>query len=459
MLRFGTDGVRGDADADLTSPLVVALGRAAARVLRADAAEARTAQRGSHTYGTERFFVGRDTRPSGERIERDLAAGLALEGAQVVSLGVVPTPETAYVAQRENAPAAVISASHNVWTDNGVKLLAAGGKKLTDDVEQAIERELESLVADTTTPPVPTYEKADRTDDYLAHLLGALDGRRLNGLAVVLDCANGAAYKVGPKLFRDAGAQVTVLHALHDGRSINDQCGSTYPQSLQEKVRANGADIGLALDGDADRVIAIDETGEIVDGDQIMTALALDMHERGGLPNNAIAVTVMSNLGLRRALAAAGIGIVETAVGDRNVLVALAEHGLALGGEQSGHVILPQLATTGDGLLTGLLLCDLAVRRGVRASALAARMHRLPQVLDNVRVQSKPDLSTAADLAREIATVERELGDSGRVLVRTSGTEPLVRVMVEAETAELAAATAARLRKAVEKAYPADQNS
>ncbi len=442
MLRFGTDGVRGDADADLTSPLVVALGRAAARVL-----------------GTGRFFVGRDTRPSGERIERDVAVGLALEGAQVVSLGVVPTPETAYVAQRENAPAAVISASHNVWTDNGVKLLAAGGTKLTDDLEQAIERELDALVDDTTAAPVPTYEKVDRTDDYLAHLLGALDGRRLNGLNVVLDCANGAAYKVGPKLFRDAGAQVTVLHALHDGRSINDQCGSTYPQSLQEKVRANGADIGLALDGDADRVIAIDETGEIVDGDHIMTALAIDMHERAALPNGAIAVTVMSNLGLRRALAAAGIGIVETAVGDRNVLVALAEHGLALGGEQSGHVILPRLATTGDGLLTGLLLCDLAVRRGERASALAARMHRLPQVLDNVRVSSKPDLATAPDLAREIATVERELGDSGRVLVRTSGTEPLVRVMVEAETAELAAATAARLRKAVEKAFPADQNS
>jgi phosphoglucosamine mutase len=441
VLRFGTDGVRGDADADLPTPFVVALGRAAARVL-----------------GPGEFVVGRDTRASGPRIERDLAHGLTLEGATVLSVGVMPTPGIAYVAQRDGAPAAVISASHNPWHDNGIKLLAAGGRKLADAVEEEVEVALEAcydpVVPDPEGPAVPDGAEEQRAaDDYVAHLAGALGGRSLGGLRVVLDCANGAASEVGPRALAAAGAEVVVVHAAPDGRNINDRCGSTHPAALQEAVARAGADLGLALDGDADRVLAVDETGALVDGDQIMTALALDLDARGALPERTIAVTVMSNLGLHRALAAHGLGAVVTPVGDRNVLVALEEHGLALGGEQSGHVILPAHATTGDGLLTGLLLCDLVVRLRRPLSHVAAVMTRLPQVLENVRVARRPDLDAADGLWQEVRAVEAELGDRGRVLVRASGTEPVVRVMVEAETHDEAEAAVQRLVAAVVRAF------
>jgi phosphoglucosamine mutase len=437
VLRFGTDGVRGDAEADLTDDLIRALGQAAARVL-----------------GADRFVVGRDTRESGPRIEDALLEGLSDAGAQATSLGVMPTPGVAYFAQHDNAAAAVISASHNAWSDNGVKLLAVGGRKLPDDVEAAIERQLEETRADSTAERFVAWTQAEhRGVEYVEHLVAALEGRTLDGMRVVVDCANGAAHQVGPAAFRASSADVVVLNADPNGRNINANCGSTSPDRLRAAVREHRADIGLALDGDADRVIAADERGELVDGDQIMTALAIDLHARGNLRNDAIAVTVMSNLGLRKALAAAGIAVVETPVGDRNVLAALEEHDLVLGGEQSGHVILRDLATTGDGVLTGLVICDLMRRTGAPLSRVAAQMERFPQVLVNVPVARRPDLDRAGDLRAVIATLEAALADRGRVLVRASGTEPVVRVMVEAPTEDEARAAVSTLREAVETAF------
>jgi phosphoglucosamine mutase len=440
VLRFGTDGVRGDADADLTTPLIVAFGRAAARVL-----------------GAQTFLIGRDTRESGPRIEADLGRGLAAEGANVVALGVAPTPAIAFLAQRAGAPAAIVSASHNPWNDNGVKLIGADGRKLGDEAEAAIEAELLALIAQPGAQAASeSRSTADAVtpvrdlDAYLEHLLAALDGRSLRGLRVVIDCANGAASDMGPRALRGAGAEVEVLHATPDGRNINDGCGSTDPSELQRLVVEHGADLGLALDGDADRVVAVDEHGELVDGDQIMVMTALDWHERGMLRNDAIAVTVMSNLGLRRALATAGVAIVETPVGDRSVTAAMAERDLAIGGEQSGHIVFADLATTGDGVLTGLIVCDLVARHGAALSTLAAAMIRLPQVLVNVRLERKVDLAAELGVLDAVRTVEAELGDRGRVLVRSSGTEPVLRVMVEAPTPAEAEASAARIVTAIE---------
>jgi len=433
VLRFGTDGVRGDADADLTSPLVVALGRAATRVL-----------------GVREFLVGRDTRESGPRIVADLARGFTAEGAHVTSLGVAPTPAVAFLAQQHGVPAAIVSASHNPWTDNGVKIVAADGRKLADAVEEAIETEMLAHVDDSVGPSTEGADsgRAD-LDAYVAHLLGALDGRSLTGLHVVLDCANGAASELGPRALTAAGARVDVINAQPDGRNINAGCGSTYPEGLQRAVREAGADLGLALDGDADRVLAVDERGGLVDGDQIMVMTALDWHERGTLRGDAIVVTVMSNLGLRRALTAAGVDIVETPVGDRHVVAAMAERNLPIGGEQSGHIVFADLATTGDGVLTGLIVADLVARRGVPLSAQAAAMTRLPQVLVNVRLSGPVDLERAS-VRDAVQQVEAELGERGRIVVRPSGTEPLVRVMVEAPTESEASAAAARVQAALE---------
>jgi len=434
MLRFGTDGVRGDADADLTPPLVEALGRAAARVL-----------------GVDRFVVGRDTRASGPRLVADQTGGFAAEGARVLSLGVAPTPAVAFVAQRSGVPGAIVSASHNPWTDNGVKIVGGDGRKLPDAVEAAIEAEMLAIASAPSAPfaDANVSDDSEDVDAYVAHLLGALDGRTLAGLHIVLDCANGAASEIGPRVLTAAGARVDVINARPDGRNINADCGSTYPERLQRAVCDASADLGLALDGDADRVLAADERGDLVDGDQIMVMTALDWHERGTLRDDAIVVTVMSNLGLRRALADAGVGIVETPVGDRHVVAAMAQRNLAIGGEQSGHIVFADLATTGDGLLTGLLVADLVARRGQPLSALAARMTRLPQVLVNVRLTGPADLD-AAPIRAAIAEVERDLGERGRVMVRASGTEPVVRVMVEAPTEAEASAAAARVRAALE---------
>jgi len=439
VLRFGTDGVRGDADTDLSTPLVVALGRAAARVI-----------------GAAEFVVGRDTRESGPRIEADLVRGLTADGARVRSLGVASTPAVAFVAQRADLPAAIVSASHNPWSDNGVKLLSRDGRKLAPDIEAAIETQAGALFDPALTgaaagsglsTPAPDPE-AD-LDLYVRHLLSALDGRTLDGLHVVVDCANGAASELGPRALVAAGARVDVINAQPDGRNINAACGSTYPAHLQRAVVERNANLGLAFDGDADRVVAVDERGELVDGDQIMVMTALDWHQRAILRHDAIAVTVMSNLGLRRALTAAGVDIVETPVGDRNVIAAMADHDLVIGGEQSGHIVFADLATTGDGVLTGLIVGDLLVRHAVPMSTLAAGMTRLPQVLVNVRLAPGVDLELPAvrDAARR---VETDLGERGRLVLRRSGTEPVVRVMVEAPTEAEAASAAAQVRAALE---------
>jgi phosphoglucosamine mutase len=434
VLRFGTDGVRGNAETELHSAYVVALGRAAAQVLGTAAP----------------LLIGRDTRESGPRIEADLARGFAAEGGRVVSLGVLPTPAVAFASQSRGAPAAVISASHNPWADNGIKLFAAGGLKIDDATQAAVETALVACVAEALDPPaaVATAD-SEALAAYVAHLAAALDGRRLDGLRIVLDTAHGAASGVAPAAFRALGAEVVVLHDDPDGRNINEACGSTHPEALQHEVVARSAALGLAFDGDADRCLAVDEQGNLVDGDQIIVALALDLAARGLLRGDAAVVTVMSNLGLRRALGAAGIGVVETPVGDRAVLAAIEDGGYVLGGEQSGHVILRDRATTGDGTLTGIVFADVVARRGGSTAAVAAQMQVAPQVLRNVPTARRIDLAAADELWAEVRAVEAELGDGGRVLVRASGTEPLVRVMVEAPTEAIADAAALRLAAVV----------
>jgi phosphoglucosamine mutase len=429
-MRFGTDGVRGVANTDLTASFALDLGRAAARILG----------------GTE-AVVGGDTRVSTAMLEAAFVAGLASEGVVVHRLGVVPTPVVAFEAARRGCLGAMISASHNEYRDNGIKLFARGGTKLTDDVEERIE-------ADVLALPRPAGEPAQLVDVedspvYRDHVLAALEGRRLDGLRIVVDCANGAASGVAEPLFRAAGADVVVIHADPDGRNINAGCGATDTASLAAAVVEHGADLGLALDGDADRLLAVDHTGALVDGDHLIAICALDMRARGVLVDDTVVVTVMTNLGFRLAMEEAGVHVVVTAVGDRYVLEALAAGPYSLGGEQSGHVIFPDTATTGDGLLTGIVLCD-AVRRAGRplAELAAAAMTRLPQILVNVPVAA-PMPDAADRVADEIAEVEAELGSRGRVLVRPSGTEPLVRVMVEAPTQHGADAGAETIAAAV----------
>jgi phosphoglucosamine mutase len=453
VLRFGTDGVRGDADHDLPGPFIVALARATARVLR-----------------PQRVLIGRDTRASGPRLVAELAAGLRAEGVTPVQLGVLPTPAIAFIAARDGDPAAIVSASHNRWSDNGVKVIGADGRKLPDGAEDDIERELEALVgatavlaaeadAGSTGAGAPGFDAdAASGDAYVEHLLSTLGGRSLTSLRVVVDCAHGAGFDLGPRTLRAAGARVEVLHAQPDGRNINDQCGSTHPDALQRAVVEIGAHLGLALDGDGDRVLAVDERGELVDGDQIMTMCAIDMHARGALRNDSIAVTVMSNLGLRRALRGADVDVFETPVGDRHVVAAMQEHDLALGGEQSGHIVFADFATTGDGLLTGLQVADLVNRSGRPLSELASLMRRVPQVLVNVRVQRRVDVGGSAALGAAVRDVERELGNGGRVLVRGSGTEPLVRIMIEADEQGVADSLAARLQAVVVAEFGGDAN-
>jgi phosphoglucosamine mutase len=442
-LRFGTDGVRGHAD-ELTDELVTALGRAAARVLAP----------ALRTSPGERFVIGRDPRASGPRIEASLVRGLAADGVAAELIGVAPTPAVAWIAAARGVPAAMISASHNPFHDNGIKFFAPGGRKLSDDVEQRLEDTLDELVgvpvpAATALAPEPGAGDLDR---YELAVAASIAPRTLDGLRVVIDCANGAASNVAPRVLERVGVGLDVLHADPDGRNINDACGSTHPEELAKAVIRSGADAGLAFDGDADRVLAVDETGSLVDGDHLIAICARDLRDRDRLRHDTVVVTVMTNLGFRLAMAEDGITVVETNVGDRYVLEALEEGGFSLGGEQSGHVIFRDLATTGDGLLTGLQVLDVLARRGQPFSELARQaMTSLPQVLRNVVVGRRdPDLVDT--IAPEIAAVEAELGATGRVLVRPSGTEPLVRVMVEAADADQAEAAAARLAHAVEQA-------
>ena len=432
-LRFGTDGVRGVANAELTPELVLALGRAAARVL-----------------GAATMAVGRDTRASSPMLQAALTAGLASEGVTVRDLGVAPTPAVAF-----HGAGAMVSASHNPFPDNGIKFFAPGGRKLTDEVEGRLEAELDRIVHGGGAADAPTGAAVGRVetagiDEYVDHVVASVDGRTLAGLRVVVDCANGAAGLAAPAALRRLGVDLTVVHDTPDGTNINEGCGSTHPADLQHAVVEHGADAGLAFDGDADRVIAVDAAGNVVDGDQLIAVCALDRRDRGLLVDDTVVVTVMTNLGFRLAMLEHGVKVVETQVGDRYVLQALEEGGWSLGGEQSGHVIFRDLATTGDGLLTGVQVLDAMARSHRPLADLAGVMTKLPQVLRNVRLDAKVQ-DIEGRIASDIAAVEAELGDRGRVLVRPSGTEPVVRVMVEAPTAEQADAAAARLTAAVER--------
>jgi phosphoglucosamine mutase len=448
VLRFGTDGVRGRALTELTLEYATWLGRAAAEVL-----------------GGGEWLIGRDTRESGPDLEAAFAAGLVAGGASPVFVGVAPTPAVAHLSSSRRLPAAMITASHNPWHDNGIKIFAPGGLKLSDDVERSIEEALERVAALGPIDPSPlSSDGADAGDveighaghtDYVAHLAGLFPAGVLAGARLVLDCANGAMSDVAPALARSLGADVVVTHASPDGRNINDHCGATSPASLAETVVAEGAHLGLAFDGDGDRVIAVDHLGNVVDGDRLIALAALQLREEGHLVDDTVVVTVMTNLGFRRAMERQGIHVVETAVGDRYVLEALDAGGYAVGGEQSGHIIYRRLATTGDGLLAGLRLAEHVVQRGRPLADLAGEvMTSYPQVLVNVRVAERHP-HVADELAAEIATAEAGLAGEGRILVRASGTEPLVRVMVEAATDELARQTADALADVVRERFAA----
>ncbi|MGD0982257.1 MAG: phosphoglucosamine mutase [Acidimicrobiales bacterium] len=440
--RFGTDGIRGVAGADLTPELALALGRAAARILPGSP-----------------FLLGRDTRQSGTMIQSALAAGMTAEGADVVDVGVIPTPGLAWLAADRALPAAMVSASHNPFGDNGIKLLGAGGTKLATEVEVAIQDDLDGLTSPAATAGAsPSSQRAARAGlgavradpdalwTYADHLVDAVDSGARLGLEVVIDCANGAASVVAPAVLERLGISHKVLSAEPNGVNINAGCGSTHLQPLQEAVVASGADLGVALDGDADRVLAVDHKGDLVDGDQLLAMFAFDLSERGLLSGSSIVVTVMSNLGLRQALAARGIGVVETPVGDRYVSDAIEANDLQLGGEQSGHLVFRRHGMTGDGILTALFLIELVARsRRPLADLAAGAMTRLPQVLRNVHVADTSHLASAASVWEEVSLVESELGSNGRVLLRASGTESLVRVMAEAPTHELANEVVERL--------------
>jgi phosphoglucosamine mutase len=443
---FGTDGVRGLANRELTADLALGLAQAAAAVLTQGrhADELRAAGRRPVAV------VARDPRVSGEFLTAAVSAGLASSGVDVLDAGVIPTPATAFLIDSIRADFGVmISASHNPAPDNGIKFFSFGGTKLPDQVEDRIESYLGSPKLAPTGDGVGRIRRfADAEDRYVVHLLGTLP-HRLDGLKVVLDCAHGAAAGVSPETFRDAGAEVVVIGADPDGMNINDGVGSTHLEQLQRAVLEHGADVGIAHDGDADRCLAIDGDGNVVDGDRIMAILAVSMQERGTLTDDTLVVTVMSNLGLKRAMAERGIRVVETKVGDRYVLEALGEGGYALGGEQSGHVIMSEFATTGDGVLTGLHLVAEMARTGKSLAELASVMTVYPQVLVNVRGVDHHALNDDSEIAAAVTRAEAELGDSGRVLLRPSGTEPLVRVLVEAAVQADAEAHANRLADVV----------
>ncbi|MBD8206334.1 MULTISPECIES: phosphoglucosamine mutase [unclassified Microbacterium] len=446
MPLFGTDGVRGLANGLLTAELALHLAQATAVVLgQGRSAEARKAEGRRLTA-----VVARDPRVSGEFLAAAVAAGLASSGVDVLDAGVIPTPATAFLIADHDADFGVmVSASHNPAPDNGIKIFARGGTKLPDEVEQRIEQALEGERLQPTGAGVGRIRRfADAEDRYVLHLLGSLP-HRLDGIHVVLDCAHGAAAGVSPETFKDAGATVTVIGAEPDGLNINDGVGSTHLDVLAEAVVRLGADVGIAHDGDADRCLAVDAQGNIVDGDQIMAILAVAMKQRGALVDDTLVATVMSNLGLHRAMEAHGIRVLQTGVGDRYVLEAMNEGGYSLGGEQSGHVIMSRFATTGDGLLTGLHLVAEMARQGKTLGELASIMTVYPQVLVNVRGVDRDGVHDHA-VQEAVAAATAELGDSGRVLLRASGTEQLVRVMVEAASEEDARAHADRLAEVVQ---------
>ena len=431
MLHFGTDGVRGVAIDELTPELARDLARATSRVLQPAA-----------------VVIGRDTRESGPALEKAIIDGCAAEGVPVYLLGVAPTPAVAFASERNGWVGIAITASHNPWADNGIKVFASGGVKL-DDVEQIeIERVWHALTAEPAPVALGTVHDASHiVAEYATHRFNIIGGS-LAGLSVVLDCAHGAMSSVAAEVFHVAGASVEVINASPDGRNINEQCGATSPQSLAQHVIATRADLGIAFDGDGDRLMAVTATGRVIDGDYLMAIAALDLSSRGLLRNKGVAVTVMSNLGFHHAMRNHDVDVVVTPVGDRNVLVALDEYDFVLGGEQSGHIVHRAHATTGDGLLAALVLCEYLVRSKESLDEAVTIMETYPQVLINVRTENRVH-DPVADIASQIAAAEKELGDEGRILVRASGTEPLVRVMVEAANESLAHSTAEALALAL----------
>lgn len=443
---FGTDGVRGLANGHLTAELALDLSVAAAHVLGEAGVFKDSVDHGRRPVAV----VGRDTRISGEFLEAAVVAGLASAGVDVLLLGVLPTPGVAYLTGALDADLGVmLSASHNPMPDNGIKFLARGGVKLDDAIEAAIEKRLREPWDRPTgggVGRVTTYD--DAVPDYVKHLVGTLSNS-LDGIKVVLDCAHGAAFEAGPKALRDAGANVVAICVDPDGLNINDGCGSTHLEVLQKAVLAHGADLGFAVDGDADRCLAVDHEGNIVDGDQILAILALAMRDAGTLKSDTVVATVMSNLGFVQALRGERVDVRQTKVGDRYVLEEMKAGGYSLGGEQSGHVIMSDFATTGDGVLTALHVLSRMAEKKASLATLADVMTRLPQILVNVPDVDKARADDDVVLAAAVAEAEAELGESGRVLLRSSGTEPLVRVMVEAATAEQAGAVANRLASVV----------
>ncbi|MCJ0890748.1 phosphoglucosamine mutase [Rhodococcus sp. ARC_M5] len=440
---FGTDGVRGLAGGVLTAELALRIARAAAAVLA------------PNVDGTRRVaVVGRDPRVSGAMLSAAVSAGLTASGVDVIDVGVLPTPAVAFLtAEYDAALGVMISASHNAMPDNGIKIFAAGGHKLDDDVEDRIEAALDpegrsrndAQPFDAIGAAIGRIDVAhDAAARYTTHLADSV-AHRLDGVTVVVDCSHGAASVVGPDIYRRAGATVVAINAEPDGININDGCGSTHLEGLQKAVVEHGADLGIAHDGDADRCLAVDASGSVVDGDAIMTVLAIAMHDAGQLTDDTLVATVMSNLGLHIAMREAGITLRTTAVGDRYVLEELRRGGFALGGEQSGHVVLPAVGTTGDGIATALRLMERMAQTGRSLADLASAMRTLPQVLINVRVSDKAAVSSAPSVSEAVASAERELGESGRVLLRPSGTEQLVRVMVEASELDVATRLAEEL--------------
>ncbi|MGV0362302.1 phosphoglucosamine mutase [Corynebacterium minutissimum] len=440
---FGTDGVRGLANKKLTPILALRLGQAAAEVFTSD----------RESYERRPLaIIGRDPRVSGEMLDAAIASGLASRGVDVVRVGVLPTPAIAFLTDDFGADLGVmISASHNPMPDNGIKFFSAGGKKLPDEVEDRIQAAMDNLTEDGPTATKIgriISEAPDGRERYLKHLAEVVT-TDLSGIKVVVDTANGAASKVAPEAYAAAGAEVIAIHNKPNAFNINEDCGSTHIDKTQEAVVEHGADLGLAHDGDADRCLAVDAEGNVVDGDQIMALLAVGMKEENDLRFNTLVATVMSNLGLKIAMKEQGIEVKETAVGDRYVLEELNRGDFSLGGEQSGHVVLPDDCTTGDGTLTGLSIMARMAKSGQSLKELASVMTVLPQVLINVPVSDKAAILDAPEVKEAIAEAEAELGDTGRVLLRPSGTEELFRVMVEAAEKEHARKVAGKLAAAV----------
>ncbi|NNN18392.1 MAG: phosphoglucosamine mutase [Acidimicrobiaceae bacterium] len=435
MLEFGTDGVRGRANEELTPEFALAFGRALAGVFQA-----------------KTVVIGRDTRVSGAMLSSALASGLSSSGVAVVDLGVMPTPGVAYISATRAAVGVVISASHNPYQDNGIKVFAPGGMKLEDDLEMQIQ----SLILSGTFTPLSVEVgeivlDPNALDEYTSYLLSHCDMSGLRPLKIVVDCSNGAAVSVAPGLFSALNLDVQFIGVTPDGKNINQDCGSVYPELLIKTVLDKHADFGMALDGDADRMLAVDSEGNLVDGDQLMAIFALDLKSRSRLVRDSVAVTVMTNLGFRQAMARNGIQVHETQVGDRYVLKSLEERGLILGGEQSGHIIFRDVATTGDGLLSAVRLVELVSRRSESLGGLAKQsMVKMPQSMVSIEFEDPKRIVNIPGLSDLIARLELTLADSGRILVRPSGTEPKVRIMAEAPTRELADEVVSEIRRYLE---------